>query len=371
MPRAIAMLCGTVIGAGVLGIPYVVAKAGFVIGILSIVLLGLAVFALNLFIGEIVLRTPGNHQLPGYAEKYLGKWGKRVFMFSMFFGIYGALIAYLIGEGRALSTIFGGNPLFYSLGFFLIASFLVHKGLDSISKSEQVLVFFVLSLVLFISLFGFFSGKFNFSNLSSDFELMNLFIPYGVILFSFVGGAAIPEMKECLIKDRDCMKKSIIIGSLIPIATYVLFAFVVVGVTGLNTTEIATVGLGEVLGTGALVLSNLFAALAMLTSFLTLGLAMKEIYIYDYNLNKFLSWGLTVFVPLIIFLAGASSFIKVIGITGALAGGIDGVLIVLMFWIAKKKGGRIPEYDLGKQKLLGIVLITVFILGFIYQLFNL
>ena len=84
VPRAIAMLCGTVIGAGVLGIPYVIAQAGFLVGLLSILVLGLAVLFLNLFIGEIVLRTPGNHQLPGYAEKYLGKWGKRVFMFSMF-----------------------------------------------------------------------------------------------------------------------------------------------------------------------------------------------------------------------------------------------------------------------------------------------
>jgi len=74
---------------------------------------------------------------------------------------------------------------------------------------------------------------------------------------------------------------------------------------------------------------------------------------------------------LIIFLSGASSFIKVIGITGALAGGIDGALIVLMFWKAKLKGGRIPEYDLGKQKILGTILIGVFILGVIYQLFNL
>jgi len=371
MFKAIAMLCGTVIGAGVLGIPYVIAKAGFLVGMLSIVLLGLAVLALNLFIGEIVLRTPGNHQLPGYAEKYLGKWGKRIFMFSMFFGIYGALIAYLIGEGRALSAIFGGNPLLFSLGFFVIVSFLVHKGLKTISKYEEVLVFLVLSLVIFISVYAFFSGKFNFENLSSKFNLFNLFIPYGVILFAFVGGAAIPEMKECLIRERKLMKRSIIIGSLIPIIAYALFALIVVGINGINTTEIATIGLGEILGSGALILGNLFAAIAMFTSFLTLALAMKEIYVFDYKMNSFLSWSLTVFIPLLIFLAGATSFIKVIGITGALAGGIDGALIVLMFWKAKKMGGRIPEYNLGKQKLLGLILMLVFVLGFIYQLLEL
>ena len=84
-----------------------------------------------------------------------------------------------------------------------------------------------------------------------------------------------------------------------------------------------------------------------------------------------MSWSLTVFIPLLIFLAGATSFIKVIGITGALAGGIDGALIVLMFWKAKKMGGRIPEYNLGKQKLLGLILMLVFVLGFIYQLLEL
>jgi len=287
VPRAIAMLCGTVIGAGVLGIPYVIAQAGFLVGLLSILVLGLAVLFLNLFIGEIVLRTPGNHQLPGYAEKYLGIWGKRVFMLSMIFGIYGALIAYLIGEGRSLSAIFGGEPLLFSLGFFIIASFLVHKGIKSISKSEGFLVSIVLGLVLLISLFAFFSGKFNFTNLYSEFSLINFFIPYGVILFSFVGGAAIPEMKECLIKDKTAMKKSIIIGSLIPVLAYVIFAFIVIGVTGINTTEIATVGLGESLGSFALILGNLFAAVAMFTSFLTLGLAMKEIYMYDYKMKKF------------------------------------------------------------------------------------
>ena len=31
---------------------------------------------LNLYVGEITLRTKGNHQLPGYAKRYLGKTGR-------------------------------------------------------------------------------------------------------------------------------------------------------------------------------------------------------------------------------------------------------------------------------------------------------
>lgn len=60
-----------VIGAGILGIPYVVAKAGFLTGLLDLIIIGLAVLVLNLYVGEIMLRTKEDHQLTGYAEKYL------------------------------------------------------------------------------------------------------------------------------------------------------------------------------------------------------------------------------------------------------------------------------------------------------------
>ena len=86
--ESIALLMGTVIGAGVLGIPYIVYKAGFLTGLLALVFLGVAVLFMNLFVGEIVLSTKGKHQLTGYAEKYLGKKGKVLMALSMFIGIY-------------------------------------------------------------------------------------------------------------------------------------------------------------------------------------------------------------------------------------------------------------------------------------------
>ncbi len=367
--RAIAMLCGTVIGAGVLGLPYVFQQAGFLTGALTVLILGIVVLMLNLFIGEIVLRTPGNHQFPGYAKIYLGKWGKRIMMFSMFFGVYGALVAYLIGEGSALSAIFGGSPLLFSLIFFAIISTLIFIGIKAISKAELILAPIVLILILSIAIYAFFSGTFNTSNLM-EFNLLKLIIPYGVVLFALVGGVAIPEMKECLSHDRKKLKKAIIIGSILPLIAYVLFSAITIAVTGANTTEIATIGLGAILGRNILILGNLFAAFAMLTSALTLGLAMKEIYNFDLKFSKMTSWLLTMIVPLLIFFIGARSFIKVIGITGAIAGGIEGILIVLMFRQARKRKLRIPEYKLGKKTVIGLIIITMFALGIIYQIAN-
>ncbi len=75
---AASTLVGTIVGAGILGIPYVISKAGLWYGFLIILFLGLAFLLLNLFGGEVVLRTKKQFQLTGYAGKYLGPTGKRL-----------------------------------------------------------------------------------------------------------------------------------------------------------------------------------------------------------------------------------------------------------------------------------------------------
>ena len=85
---ALAVLVGTAIGAGYLGMPYVVSRSGFTAGVLCLVFVALIMMATKLYLGEISLRTKGNHQLTGYAERYLGKTGKILMFFAMIFGIY-------------------------------------------------------------------------------------------------------------------------------------------------------------------------------------------------------------------------------------------------------------------------------------------
>jgi tyrosine-specific transport protein len=363
--EAIATLVGTIIGAGILGIPYVIAKAGFWTGIFDIFLLGIVVLVIYLYLGEVVLRTKGFHQLPGYAEKYLGGIGKKLMVFSMVFGNYGALIAYIIGVGLALSAIFGGEPLTYSLLFFVIAAVIIYKGLKAVGKSELFMLPFIVLFILIISLLSL--GHINITNFIT-FDITKVLIPYGVILFAFLGAAAVPEMEQELIRNRKLMKKAIIIGVLIPIVSYLIFAFAIVGVSGLATSEVATIGLGDIMGSYMIIIGNVLAVITMSTSFLTLALALKQTYNYDYKLSKTLSWGLTVFIPLIIAVSGLTTFIQVIAISGVIAGGMEGVLIVLMAIKAKKLGDRKPEYSIKINWLIATVLITLFTVGAAYLL---
>src|SRR3989338_7563578 len=92
----LAILVGTTIGAGFLGIPYVVSKSGFFPGLAYLIFVFSFILLVKLYLGEISFRTKGNHQLTGYAERYIGKWGKILMFLSMFFVIFGALFAYLV-----------------------------------------------------------------------------------------------------------------------------------------------------------------------------------------------------------------------------------------------------------------------------------
>ncbi|MBI2664979.1 GerAB/ArcD/ProY family transporter [Candidatus Woesearchaeota archaeon] len=364
---AAAMLVGTTIGAGVLGLPYVVAKSGAAIGVGHIIIIGLAVILLNLYVGEIVLRTKEKHQLTGYAGQYLGRNGKRLMALSMILLNYGALTAYIIGVGVALSSILPISSLTGSMLFFIPAAAIVYLGLKAVAESESVLTSAVIVLVVSISAIALISESFQPEKLAA-IDLSKIALPFGVVLFAFAGAIAIPEMSEELGKKKKWLKKAIILGGLAPLIIYTLFAIAVVGVTGSETSQIATVKLGEALGRNVLIAGNLFAIFAMSTSFLTIGLAMKEMYSYDYKLNSKHAWLLACGIPIAAFLLGVKEFILVIGIAGAIAGGLQGIMIVLMHAKAKQLGNRKPEYSIANIRAVSSLIILMFIFGIIYSI---
>lgn len=364
---AVATLTGTTIGAGVLGIPYVVAQAGMLIGAVNIIIIGAAIIILNLYLGEVVLRTKSKHQLTGYAQKYLGRNGKRLMTATMVFAIYGALTAYIIGAGQSLASIFPAlNAETFSVIFFAIAAAIVYFGLKAVEESEFLLSGIVIGILALIAAISFFSNHFTTANMTFT-DLSKFALPYGVVLFAFLGAVAIPEMSEELSKRKKLLRNAIIAGGAIPLAGYILFTIAVVGVTGADTSQIATIKLGEVFGQRMTVFANLFAVFAMGTSFLALGLALKEMYNYDYKLNKKISWLLTCSIPMAAFLLGIHQFIPVIATAGAIAGGAEGVMIVLMHAKAKKLGERKPEYSIKSSRIIAILLITMFAAGVAYQ----
>ena len=199
-------------------------------------------------------------------------------------------------------------------------------------------------------------------------NLSQMFFPYGVILFALGGAAAIPAMREIMRGQEEKMKKAIVLGTLIPIVVTILFTFVVIGVSGEHTTPEAISGLAGALGSKIFFLGAVFGFLAIATSFLVLGLNLNDIFHYDYKFGKALSWLLACVVPLLIFLWSEPTFMNVVAFTGAVLGGLEGIIIIMIWLRAKKFGRREPEYSLKISNLVIGLVITIFVAGIIYKL---
>lgn len=368
--EAFATLIGTVVGAGILGAPYVIAKAGFLTGLLAIIIVGFAVTLMHLYLGEIVLRTKGKHQLTGYAEKYLGKKGKYFMTLSMMIGIYGALLIYYIGISNVMHALFGINKTLSMFIFFAVLSIPIYYGLRAVEKSETYFAF--IPIIFLLIIFTILAPKITQANYM-NFDGTKLFLPFGVLLFAFLGTAAIPEMNQEL-KNKRKIKEVLLVGFIFIALIYSLFAFSVVGSVSLAQFEsfppnerIATIVLGSVVGKTMFILGNLFALFAMSTSFMALGLALKEMYQFDYRIKNWLAWALTCIIPLIIALGNFADITTYMGVAGTLAGGIEAIMIVSMLKNAKLHGQRRPEYSMQGTKIGMVAVLIVFGIGLVMQ----
>lgn len=360
---ALSILVGTCIGAGVLGLPYIAAQSGFFITVAYIIVIGVLVFGVNLYLGEVSLRTKKKHQIGGYARKYLGQKGMVLTEFAFIFGIYSAVIAYMFGVGDSLSFLVFGNlnySIFFGIFFGIFMSFLIWRGMKSLKRFEEWGVSLVLFLLILIVLV--FIKQVDFNNLYT-INLKNLFLPFGVVLFSLLSFHAVPEVKIVLAKNKKLMKKAIFFGTLIPVIFYILFVFVVVGFKGINTPEIATLSLGPVF--------VIVGILTMFTSYLALGYALEENLRYDKMMSKNKSWFYASIIPIFLFLFvrffNYFSFTKILSIGGVISGGLLGILILLINKSAKKKGDRNPEYSIPINWFIIVVVSLIFILGVLTQ----
>ncbi len=366
---AVFMITGMTIGAGVLGIPYVIAQVGIWIGLVYILFLGIVMLFLNLMIGEIAVRTKESFQLPGLVGKYLGEPAKILMSVIVLFSGLGTLLAYLVGEGESLSGILGGDPAWWTVVFWTFGSVLVWRGLQTVKVVEKVLSILVIGIIFGLSLA--FLPHVQVVNFAYS-DWTKIFLPYGVILFALHASPSIAEAHALLPNSQRHFRKALVFGTLIPVLVYVIFALAVVGVMGKETTEIATLGLGIRFGSWVKVLANVFAIFAMGTGFMGLGIALKQSLVWDWKISSFLATFLVILAPLTLFMAGWRDFVSILGVVGGLFLGIEAILMTLVYWKAKKSGDLSADrYDLPLAKLLTFLVLLVFTIATVVSIIKL
>jgi amino acid permease len=330
--HATAVLVGTMVGVGIYGIPFAFAKAGFLVGVAWLVVVAAVMLAFNLLFSELTLATRGVHQVSGYISIWLGPWGRRVATFANVLSLYGALLAFIIVAGEFLHNILSNflaiNPEWYAIVFAVAWSLVWFVRVRVIAAVELALIGVYAVIILIIAGLGIpHIALGNFSGWTPDFW----YLPYGILLFAFAGMSAIPIQRQLLAGRERLMRPAIITAIAVTALFYLLFAFTVVGVSGDITSPEALSGLFGILGAPIILFGSVLGVLTISTSYVMLGTALYETFHIDYRLSAPTAWLLCIVPPIIFFLGGLRNFIDIIGLVGAVAVGLLGILLLSAF----------------------------------------
>jgi len=330
--EGLALIVGTLVGAGVLGLPYAASKVGLIpaIGILFGVML------LMLFTALIVLKLSaemGGAQMSTIAQNTLGKAGGWIMFISIMIMGFGAFLAYISGIGSIFTTLFGINEIFGAILFWILASSIIYLGLEASGKTE--LIMSMVLLVVFIGVTGMLIPHASLEN-ALYVDLSGILSIIGVVIFAFGAHTIIPDVYRGIGSYKKT-KKVIILAFLIPAAIYAIFMVIFLMTFGKNTPEIATQGLEAIYNEWGKIVGNALPLIAITTSYIGLGLAQQSNSKEFLSLKKPTAWALTVVPPLIIYLLGVRNFADVLSFVGntgdLIAFIILPILIGVIYWV--------------------------------------
>jgi amino acid permease len=327
--QGVLLLVGTIIGVGVFSLPYSFAQSGWGISLIGLIFLATVVTVLNLFYAEIILKNHGDRQLVGYVRQYLGPFWQKISFLSLVFSLTGVMIAYAVLGGEFLALVLGQpNSIYYSIWFFLIVALLFLRDFESLINTASI--FSLILLVLFL-VFPMFILKYVNLNQMSFIGSRPLFF-WGPGLLALSGFSAIPEVEEVLRKSgqRKKLKKTVIVGTCLPVITYIGFSLSVYGVSGVFTTADSLSGLVHVSPFLVRIAAGI-GLLALLTSFLSLANVVKETYYRDFGFEERLSKMLALTPSIIGLFLNLNQFADIISFIGAVGIAITSSLICFLF----------------------------------------
>ena len=352
--EAVAIIVGANVGSGILGLAYSSRLAGWPILVLWLAVAGLFTTFSMLYVAESALRTKKPLQLPGLAEKYVGKVGSVLIFISVCANSIGCMVAYTTGSGNILCTLLGLPNWAGSLLFTVPCVLVVWFGLKASGLWEKLMSTGMVVLLGFIVIASFLSGKADVSR--AVYANWTYAVPLlSSAIFCYIAQYAVPELARGMRHTPKKLPVAIILGMFITGVLLAVVPLAVLSLTGAEeVTQVATLAWGQALGTWALYTANIFALCAMMTSYWAVGGSMLTNIVDMFKLKdekdtktRLIAIACTVLPPFILAYAGLVSFVDAIGWAGTFGGVIMSIVPVLMLNNARKKGDIEPEWKCG------------------------
>lgn len=384
----ILLVIGTTIGGGMLALPVVVCQCGF-FGAMLMLFLCWAIMSFCAFlILEVNLWLPPDTNLISMAKKTLGKPGEIVAWFSFLLLLYCLLAAYISGGTDVLQNLVAplGLKLPSSIAALIFVGLfgaIVYQGIQAIDFVNRGLM--TAKLLAYVLLVSFIVPHVSVEHLrhNNSYYLLSMVT---VMLTSYGFATIVPSLRSYFNSDVKQLRKVMLIGSLIPLACYIIWVAAILGEIPLT----GQYGLLEILSSGhtssALTtalnyhlenswidsFANVFTSVCVTTSFLGVALCMTDFLADGFNIKKVGKGKLGLAIaallpPLAMVFFYPNIFIIGLSYAGILCVILLVLLPVLMAWSGRyqKNLATVGDYEVfgGKLSLIILGLTGVFLIG--------
>ena len=299
------IIIGTEVGAGILALPIISAQLGFMVASLSMLLSWVVMLYTSLLIADICISMPSGTSFSRMAKKILGLPGAIISWLSFVVLLYAISVAYISAASSAFHELITSVPenILAIIFVFIFAAFIV-MGVKTVDWVNRLLL--TVKIIVLVSVCLILFNMINPQNLlNKPLNLGVLFVAVPVIITSFTSHLIVPTLTDYLHKDSKAIFRVLIIGSTIPLILYFLWLIAVLGVLPLHGPisfmtsvfdhkSINTANIGDVLTAiqqkvqmkSVTLGSNLFTDISVMTSYLSVSLALYHFNIDSYRLKK-------------------------------------------------------------------------------------
>lgn len=340
--EAACIITGYGIGGGVMSMPYLAARIGFINACIVLIIAFAASYVLHLMIADLSLKTENGGQIIACLNQFLFKGKlKKVLTFS-FFGLMLAILftnltGYITGAEEILVSLLPISPVAAKLLFYVLAAAVVIFGLKAVGVSEKISIAVIFALIGVLAIASFFRPAHEVPLFT--FDVNGVMAYFGMAMFSLSAFFSVPQAVEGLNGDKKKIKKAVFLGFLNNFILIIVINFCAL-LASSEVTEVAMTGWSAGIGLWAQIVGGIFTLLAMLTTYWSLSLALSDIVRETVKLNEKLSWLIATLPSLVLALVNLGGFMGIMRTAGGLISIIIAVMVVPAFINSKKSGGE-------------------------------
>lgn len=342
--EAISMIVGNSIGTGIIAVPYLATRNSMLDVVWMVGLAYIINVILHLIIAELSYNNGGAQLVKSFEGELFHGTMKKVFSWFVFV-VYG--LAIMVGVS---GNINGGAQIFVNwfdlplpaaqVLYYLLAGSVVFMGMKAVGIAQKYAVALLMGIVAVMTI-ATLLRPLN-ALYAAPFHLNNLLALYSMIVFATSANQAVIQVVKGLAGNAKKIRAAIFIGfGLSSLFVLVVTMSVLLGTKTDINKELAYMQLGESLGSWAVILAGIFSLFALLTTFWSNTLALRDVVHEQIGIGNRFSWLLAT-IPCVLFAVfGVSSFIVLTRVMSGVVVLVS-IMLVLTYGKSRRKAGTSP-----------------------------